>query len=148
LEENMWFLIFFFVVSVLSFVVGLLAGVLLLVCRVPHSIPPLPLRCEAADPRQLAGALQHLQVLMGLLTKLPDPTLCDVVQLLEWLDDESGTSASLERVIQRFVAEDLARQCAARRTAAKGRHTEPLPTLPLTRETSSMVAQSPRVSLS
>ncbi len=63
------------------------------------------------DLSRTIGALQHLQVL---LAGRPDATLADVSQFVSAMQQEFGSSESLEHVIQSLVGRHLAKQVARR----------------------------------
>ena len=67
------------------------------------------------DLSRTIGALQHLQVL---LASRPDATLADVSQLVSAMQQEFGSSESLEQVIQSLVGRHLAKQLARRSRSA------------------------------
>ncbi len=57
----------------------------------------------------IIGVLQHLQVLLP-----PDATLADVAHLVLSMQQDFGSSVSLEQVIQVLVGQHLASQIACR----------------------------------
>jgi hypothetical protein len=67
------------------------------------------------DLSRTIGALQHLQVL---LAGRPDATLADVSQLVSAMQQEFGSTESLEDVIQSLVGRHLAKQVARRHRSA------------------------------
>jgi len=75
----------------------------------PVFSPYAPLYTD--DLSRTIGALQHLQVL---LVGRPDATLADVSQLVSAMQQEFGSSESLEQVIQALVGRHLAKQVARR----------------------------------
>ena len=75
----------------------------------PALSPCAPLYTD--DLSRTIGALQHLQVL---LASRPDATLADVSQLVSAMQQEFGSSESLEHVIQSLVGRHLAKQVACR----------------------------------
>ena len=75
----------------------------------PVLSPCAPLYID--DLTRTIGALQHLQVL---LVSRPDATLADVSQLVSAMQQEFGSSESLEHVIQSLVGRHLAKQVACR----------------------------------
>ena len=79
----------------------------------PVLSPCAPLYTD--DLSRTIGALQHLQVL---LASHPDATLADVSQLVSAMQQEFGSSESLEHVIQSLVGRHLAKQVARRSRSA------------------------------
>lgn len=75
----------------------------------PTLSPYAPLYTD--DLSRTIGVLQHLQVL---LAGHPDATLADVSALVSAMQQEFGSTESLEHVIQSLVGRHLARQIARR----------------------------------
>ena len=92
--------------------------------------PELPIQAIASGGRFFCAALQQLQALFGTEpSALCDPSLADLVDFINAVQLDFGRHASLELVIQMFVAEDLAHQLtedlARQRTMGQRRQQAP-----------------------
>ena len=105
-------------VLLLGFILGLLLCRLLLRLyseagmQQPVSRQPLSYR---GDIRQTVAVLQQLQVMIGRKSAESNPNLADLATLLCTMQQHFGHVASLERVIQVLVAQDLEQQLENRR---------------------------------
>jgi hypothetical protein len=67
------------------------------------------------DLRRTVAILQQLQVLIGYEAAEGDPSLADLLHLLQGAQRDFGRTATLEGVIQTLVAQDLEQQLMARK---------------------------------